>query len=376
MPRPIAKKDSPFWHYDFRVAGARLHGSTRTGNKRLAQQLIDRIHHDALLPTRARPPITLDEAAGLYADHAETLPSWPTIRYLLAALVKGLGKDRLLSEITQRDLIAFIAKRRIKARGPTPSGLPAEAHKMRANSSINREIENARAVWRKAEAARFDVGDVPDWGALRLKTQPSRWQVLGQGIEEGALLRAVRDDVRDAVRFLLLSGWRRMEMLGLCWNDLDLPNRTAWTRIKGGADVERPLTADMLVLIANQPRIGPRVFTYVCERASGGVAGRAGRRHGQRYPLTATVLRAAFEAARQATGLDTLRLHDLRHTRATRLLRTSGDIALTKTAMAHRSLKTTLRYAHVMNEDVREALENSDSRTTPEAAKSTQKKSQ
>lgn len=363
MPRPLTKKGSPFWHFDFRIAGNRFHGSTRTENRRLAQQIIDRIYHDALLPSRQKPPITLDDACGLYADHAETLPSWPTIQYLLTALVAGLGRARLLSNISQRDLIGFVARRRVRDGG-----------RLRANSSVNREIENARSVWRRAEKARFDVGDMPDWGALRLKTAATRWQVLAQGPEEAALIRAVRGDVQDAVRFLLLSGWRRMEMLGLCWNDLDLPNRTAWTRVKGGADIERPLTAEMLVLIANQPRVGPRVFTYLCERASGGQEGRAQRRAGQRYPLTQTVLRGAFQTAREVTGLDTLRLHDLRHTRATRLLRTSGDIALTKTAMAHRSVKTTLRYAHVMNADVREALENSDSRNIPEASATERKK--
>ena len=223
MPRPIPKKNSPHWHYDFVRQGRRFHGSTGTGNKRLAQQIIDQKLHDALLPMRARPEITVDEAAGYYENHASALPSWSTARYILAALVRGLGPGLLLSEVTQRMLIDHFAARRAR-----PDGT------LRANSSVNREIEVARAMWRRADKARYDVGEMPDWNALRLKTAKTRWQLLDAGDQQDSYLAAVRADVRDAVEFLLLSGWRRREVLGLGWNDLDLPNRTAWTRIKGG----------------------------------------------------------------------------------------------------------------------------------------------
>lgn len=356
MPRPIAKKNSPHWHFDFIRQGRRFSGSTGTSNRRLAQQVIDRILHDALLPVRTRPPITLDEAAGLYQDHAEMLPSWPTTRYILTALVDGIGAGRLLSEITQRHLIDHFAARRAGRDGT-----------LRANSSVNREIEVASALWHRADKARFDIGDMPDWGALRLKTEGTRWRLLDEGAQQSAYLAAIRADIRDAVEFLLLSGWRRSEVLGLGWNDLDLPNRTAWTRVKGGAMVERPLTQAMQLIIANQPRVGPRIFTYICQRATGGTGkrDRTPRRQGDRYPISKTVLRAAHQAARDAIGTPDLRLHDLRHTRATRILRATENLATTQRALAHRNIKTTLKYAHVLADDIRRGLDASESRNIP-----------
>ncbi|PKQ00180.1 MAG: site-specific integrase [Alphaproteobacteria bacterium HGW-Alphaproteobacteria-13] len=358
MPRPIPKKGSPHWHYDFVRQGRRFHGSTGTGNKRLAQQIIDEKLHEALLPTRKRPPITLDDAAGRYEDYADKLPSWKTTEYILKALVTGLGGGHLLSEITQPMLIDHFAKRRIREDGA-----------LRANSSINREIEVASALWNRAKNAKYDVGDMPDWQALRYKAQGTRWRLLDVGDQQAAYLDAVRADVRDAVEFLLLSGWRRSEVLGLGWNDLDITNRTAWTRIKGGDLVERPLTQAMLVIIANQPKVGPKIFTYVCKRAtaSGGRRERVKRRQGDRYPLSVTVLREAHEEAREKIGATDLRLHDLRHTRATRILRQTRDLALTKRALAHRNIATTLKYAHVLDDDVRAGLDASESRKIPEA---------
>jgi hypothetical protein len=83
------------------------------------------------------------------------------------------------------------------------------------------------------------------------------------------------------------------------WNDVDFANAAAATRIKGGAIVRRALTAEMIVLIANQPKVGPFVFTYVCRKTTSRHRDKLGRlqparQKGQRYPLTATVLREAL----------------------------------------------------------------------------------
>lgn len=342
-------RNSPYWHYEFQLRGVRYHGSTHCTDKRSAEEFERRQRRKAALPAQNRPPITLDEAAGLYTEHAETLPSWKTIEYMLAALVKGLGARRLLSDIGQRDLQVYFARRR--------GG--------RSNATVNREIENARALWRHADRTRFDVGEMPDWAALRLKVADQPPRELDRETEEAALFAALAPDVRDAVEFLLLSGWRRGEVIGLRWSDLDLHNRTAQTRIKGGNTVTRALTTRMVVLLANQPRKGPFVFTYVCQKS------RAKRKAGHRYPLTATVLRDRFEQARADAGLKDFRIHDLRHTRATRILRATHNLAAARDALKHRHIRTTLRYAHVLTEDTRAALEASESRNSPEIPKIT-----
>ena len=85
--------------------------------------------------------------------------------------------------------------------------------------------------------------------------------------------------------------------------------------------------------------------------------------------MTATVLRKPWVAALKAAEIDAFRFHDLRHTRGTRILRATGNLAAAKSALAHRSIKTTLRYAHAAEDDVRKALEASDSRRNPEVGR-------
>lgn len=356
-------KGKPHYHFDFQFRGRRFHGSTGCTTKRAAEEYERRERHNAALPEQKRPEITVDEAAGLYEDHAATLPSWPTISYMLKALVAGLGPKRLLSEITQRDLQIFFAKRRDE----------------RANSSVNREIENARSVWLRAKDTRYAVGEMPNWGSLMLKVSKTSPRELHLKEEDG-LFEALREDVADAVDFLLKSGWRRGEVLGLRWSDLNLPAKQAATRIKGGDTVMRPLTTTLIEIIARQPQAGPFVFTYVCQKTRCAMVNKKtgretpARIEGERYPLTATALRKPFAQAKEAAGVENFRIHDLRHTRGTRIVRATGSLAAAKEALKHKRIETTLRYAHVLDEDVRNALDASESRHSPDQKISEKKK--
>lgn len=350
-------KGSPYFHFDFQFKGKRYCGSTGQVSRRAAEQYEGRERQKAALPTLAKPPITLDEACGLRQDYLEGRPSWSTVKPMLKALL-SIGAGKLLADIHQMDLMRHFAKRR--------NG--------RKDSSVNREIEEARAVWRGAAKARFDIGEMPDWGALLFDIPEAPPRELSWA-EEDKLLPKIRDDLVDACTMALRSGWRKREVLSLRWADVDFANAEAVTRIKGGDIRRRALTAEMIVLIANQPKVGPFVFTYVCQKTKSRYHDKWGRlqparQKGGRYPLTATVLRGPWVAAKTAAGIEDFRFHDLRHTAGTRTLRATKNIALVKRALEHRSIKSTLRYAHVLNDDVREGLNAANSRNSPEVTNS------
>ena len=79
---------------------------------------------------------------------------------------------------------------------------------------------------------------------------------------------------------------------------------------------------------------------------------------GARYPIT----RAGFKTAWRryggaAAGLEDFRLHDARHTAATRLLRNSGNLKLVQKLLRHEDIATTSKYAHADHADLRAAME-------------------
>jgi integrase len=345
---------SPYFQYDFQWKGRRFHGSTGCTGRRQAEAVEARIRAEAVASDKpARPPITVDEAAGLYAARIEEKPGYRTSRAILAALVAGLGGNRLLSEITQGELARLVAKRRHG----------------RANSSVNREIQDWRATWRWASRNRYDVGEMPDWGALLLPVAERDPREASEG-EEQRLFAALREDLRPFALFALRSGWRLSEVINLCWSDVDMANATAVTRIKGGRIIQRPLGREMLAIISSQPRVAAQVFTYLCHRSRTTHADKRGRqriarREGERYPISLWGWRKEWKAALEAAGIDSFRFHDLRHTAGTRLLRATGNLKATQKALAHRSIKTTLRYAHVDDQDIRNAYDAVQSRNSP-----------
>ena len=113
----------------------------------------------------------------------------------------------------------------------------------------------------------------------------------------------------------------------------------------------RPLPAAALaILSAERGRHPTRVFTYVVRHEWGGPKG-------ARVPIEPDTLGTAFWRARRAAKLTDVRLHDLRHTAASRIVRATGNIAAAGKALGHTRITTTQRYAHLTAEDVRAALD-------------------
>ena len=344
---------SPYWVYDFSIKGVRYTASTRVRDKATARKLEAEARREAVTPTRARPSITVDEAAGLYALHADKLPSWPDTKRIVKILVAALGPNKALAAVTQFELIRLVSERR----------------KDRANSSVNRELNVWRAMWLRADRAKFDVGDMPVWGDLLLTEAGIDPRTFSDD-EEARLFEALRPDLQDFAKFALASGWRLSEVIRLTWRDVDLDARVARTKIKGGDTIERPLSASMVALIKAQPRVAVQVFTYVAQTSRSKHVAKDGRKRahrvkGERYPLSRNGWRKPWINALADAGIEHRRFHDLRHTRGTRVLKATGNLAVTQRALAHKAIKTTLRYAHVLSDDIRDGLDASDIRPNP-----------
>ena len=60
---------------------------------------------------------------------------------------------------------------------------------------------------------------------------------------------------------------------------------------------------------------------------------------------------------RAKAGVTGFRFHDFRHDFATKLLRDTGNLKLVQKALNHADINSTMRYAHVLDEDVADAVE-------------------
>jgi integrase len=382
MPKPIKDPRSPYYQYDFQRNKRRFHGSTGCTSKPRAQKYIDDLLNQIAEGRFKKAEITLDAACLTYwRDKANTpasgklTPGQRTLETQLATLCDGIGKDRLLSEITITHMRKFIAKRRgMKVRGST-----AKDAKLVSNATVNREWELARRVWRHV-AADHAVSEIK-WGDLKLPENNERVRELSAD-EQTALFETLPDDLKPIVEFALLSGQRKSAVVGLRWDRINWNSGQATIVNKGGKDHTFPLTSELIELVLEQPRLDdcPFVFTYVCERPAPKRKDRPARRKGERYPFTVGGWIRKWHKALKAAGVTDFRFHDLRHTSATRIMRNTGNLKAAGRLLGHTDMRTTSRYAHVQMEDLREIMTRSDSRNNhgeslPKAAQSGRKTS-
>nr|WP_304363603.1 site-specific integrase [Jiella sp. LLJ827] len=195
-----------------------------------------------------------------------------------------------------------------------------------------------------------------DWPKLRRREAPPRERELSDE-EAASFWRELRADFHPFTAFLLGRGLRLNAALALTKHDVDLPRRRIRVWIKGKGMRWVPISNDDAALIEGEMKKSPlpEVWTYEVQR---------GREKGMRRPLTLNGYRRSQETALRKAGITDFRRHDMRHDFATKLLRATRDIALVQKALAHSSITSTMRYAHVLDDDLFEGL-NAPSRNSP-----------
>lgn len=356
---------SPHWHYDFVLDGRRFSGSTGE-TTRAAAERVERLRREEA--ARPRDDTTIDGAFALWWEERgrhdsgadTTFARLERLQDVLGAVLDADGLPHELGSIATRHLAEYAARRRrqLDRRGRLPSP-----------STVNRELQVLRRVMRHA----FDVWEkplrLPRFGAA-LAPEPDP-RARGIPTDVLAALRAsLREDYRPAFDWLTMVGARAGNALAteravhLRPSDVDLDARAASWRVKsrrpGGRLVTIPLSTAMVALLATEMARHDRtdaVFTYAARATRRTPANGTARIRGERYPITKSAFQSAFKRAAAEIGRPELRVHDLRHTAGTNILRSTGNLAITQALLGHAQVTTTLRYAHVMHEDLAVALE-------------------
>ncbi len=338
------------WQYDFQWKGTRYHGSTGCTSRRDAERYEADQRRKVALGEKVKPSLTIEQACDAwFASVGAHLRSHATCLYQLGYLASGIGRNAMMQDITIRDLDSYVAKRR--------------AHV--SNASVNREITLLRRVTLWAAKRGYDMPEIV-WKDALLTEKAERIRELSAD-EETRLFAALPDNLKPMVEFALLSGQRRTEIISLRWADVDLNIGRAKLWAKGQKPHTIPLSPRMIAIIKAQPKACPQVFTYVCTRRAPKRADRAHRQVGERYPFSKCGWTRQWYKALKDAGIEDYRFHDNRHTAATRNLRASGNIKGVQKLLGHADIRTTSRYAHALEDDVRAMLFATESRNTPEA---------
>ena len=176
------------------------------------------------------------------------------------------------------------------------------------------------------------------WKHHVLKEPAERIRVM-KAEQEAAILPALPEKYHPLIYVKKRLGPRIFELLKMKWSDIDWSGPRVEIEGKGGSRATIPLPRDVRDLLWALPRRGERVFTN--EDGS---------------PMTYNGVDSAWNRACAKASVTDLRLHDLRHTAATDLLKVT-NLKTVQLMLRHRDIRSTLRYAHADDRDLMAALE-------------------
>ncbi|MYF69169.1 MAG: site-specific integrase [Proteobacteria bacterium] len=160
---------------------------------------------------------------------------------------------------------------------------------------------------------------------------------LGRVLAEVEAEGKVQPGAVAAFRLLMLTGCRKSEILTLRWEDVDLEAGEFRLRdAKTGARAVAISPSARLVL-QGLPRVPGNPWVI------------AGTKPGRRV----TNVNSAWLIVRNRAGLNDVRIHDLRHSFASRALALGESLPMIGKLLGHRKVQTTARYAHLARDSVK-----------------------
>ena len=139
------------------------------------------------------------------------------------------------------------------------------------------------------------------------------------------------------IRLLMLTGCRLNEIQTLRWEDVDL--KAAEFRLRDSKTGARmvPLSNAAVCVLASLPRPDDNPWVI------------AGKKPGAHL----TDIQKPWRRIRSRAELADVRIHDLRHSFASRALALGESLPMIGKLLGHTQVQTTARYAHLANESVK-----------------------
>lgn len=204
--------------------------------------------------------------------------------------------------------------------------------------SANRTIQMLKAAVNLCLKLKYYKGENPFEG-ISLFSEEQRNRFLADD-EAARLLSALHEldniETRDFILLCLLTGVRKSNILSMRWSDVNLDAQT-WTIpgevTKNGQMQVVPLGSEEMKILQerflanfNEEGIGKSEFVFPGKGKSGHL----------------TDVKKSWTTLRKDTNLEDVTIHDLRRSFAAALASNNVNVAIIKSALNHKDLKTTL----------------------------------
>jgi len=254
--------------------------------------------------------------------------SWETDECLLRLHILPRLGNKHLDEVTQEDVIS----------------LHHDRAAVSAPGSANRLVIILRYMFNLASRWEIPGPKKNPASGVTLLNEPHRERFLSS--DE---LRRLKDAISESenpmlqqiISMLVLTGARKREVLDCRWEDLDLVRKT-W-RIpftKSGKPRTVPLSDSAVELLKKIERQDDAVYVFNNPKT--------------KKPFVSIFY--SWDTARKKAGMPDLRIHDLRHSFASFLINAGRSLYEVGHLLGHTQIKTTMRYAHLSDQTLRDAV--------------------
>jgi integrase len=278
-------------------------------------------------------------------DRLPELSDQQTTQVHLNWWLQRLGHMRLrdLSITAISAVLGELAKEPMKPKGAS------SVAKLRTPATRNRYKTTLSAVLKWARQR----GWITDNPARLLPARPeNNKRVRFLAVEERERLLSSCKTSRSAALYpaivlLLATGARLMEVMSLRWCDVDLDVAAITIHVSKNGDARRvPLPSDAVRVLRQWQARGkclPSSFALIFPADTD--------------PTKPADLRRSWRTALRRAGIADFRRHDLRHSAASALAAGGASLLTIGAVLGHRSASATQRYAHLAENDLRDAVE-------------------
>jgi integrase len=333
----VKRKGSPYWIADFQIAGHRFCRSTKATTRReaLAVEKLFREEELKKLKEGHRQLLTVDEAFGRFwlevgSKYKDMQQRKDTERYIQQILAV-INPNQLVEDVTDAEVNDFVQARARAQAGPI---------------ATNRALAVWRQMHRRAHRAWKQKMQTVDWRASMAKENERTNHLEFEQVR--TLLTSLPDYLVLAVEWSVAAGTRRTATFSLEWANIFWDRSYAIVREKGKPVFKVWLSPQLIDILHRAKALGhppgQRDRKYANERDP------------DRFVFCDRNWRKLWTAGLAKAGITDFRWHDLRHTFATWLRQEGAPLEVVQRALGHKHITTTMRYAHVADRELQEAL--------------------
>ena len=336
------KKNNDVWYYCITYNGKKYQGSTKTTDKQSAKLIAEAKQTDIArekndLPTLKKLVVNFTTVWEEYLKHSSINNEKDTVRRKGIASKHFLPvfQNKNLKEITVNDIKNYQFARKLELIGLSKNqGKKDSEINYR---SINLEIVTLSNFFNFCIEREY-ISQNPAIGIKKLN-ELSRIKTLSNDDINKLIAGTTNKLTKDLITFLIYTGCRKGEALNLKWDNVDLKNDIiAIKGTKTKYDRYIPISKPLKELLSGVEKIQDCLYVFNDKGAKLGN------------------FRKSFMTACRNAELKDLRIHDLRHVFASKMVMNGTSLYITGELLGHRTTQMTKRYSHLVPDTLKKAV--------------------